>query len=147
MKIRKAEEQDIEKITQNNVLLALETENKSLDFKTVYDGVKNIILNNMKGFYLIIEIDNKIIGQLMITYEWSDWNNMNIWWIQSVYVNKEYRQKNIFNKLYNNIKVIAKKNNIKILKLYVYKKNKLAKIVYEKIGMKKELYDIYTYNI
>jgi ribosomal protein S18 acetylase RimI-like enzyme len=144
VKIRKATKKDIEEITKNNILLSLESENKSIDYKIVYNGVKNLIEDKNKGFYLVVEINNKIVGQLMITYEWSDWyNNMN-WWIQSVYINKSNRRKGIFNSLINYLKIFAVEKNISILKLYVYKNNLLAKEVYEKLGMNKELYDIYA---
>lgn len=144
MKIRLADKSDIKKIVSNNIKLAVESENKTLDYETVYDGVKNIINDDKKGFYLIAENKNKIIGQLMITYEWSDWNNKNIWWIQSVYVDEENRNKKVFKNLINYVKLIAERNNILYLKLYVYKDNEIAKIVYEKIGMNKDFYDLFT---
>jgi ribosomal protein S18 acetylase RimI-like enzyme len=143
MIIRKAKIKDIENISKNNILLALESENKSIDFDTVYDGVKNIINDENKGFYLVFELNNKIIGQLMITYEWSDWYNKMNWWIQSVYIDELNRRKGIFNKLIDYLKKLAIEKNISVLKLYVYKKNLLAKKVYEKIGFNEALYDIY----
>jgi N-acetylglutamate synthase-like GNAT family acetyltransferase len=143
MKIRKADKNDIEVIVKNNILLASETENLTIDYNTVFYGVKNIIEDDTKGFYLVFERNNSIIGQLMITYEWSDWNNKYMWWIQSVYVDKLFRKSGVFNALLNHIKKLAMKNNIKNLKLYVNKKNLIAKSVYNKIGMSKELYDIY----
>ena len=145
--IRKANKNDIEKITNNNLLLALESENKSIDYNTVYNGVKNLIDDETKGFYLVIEKNNKVIGQLMITYEWSDWNNTFIWWIQSVYVDKLNRKKGVFNNLIKSIKKLAKENDIKNLKLYVYKNNIDAINVYERVGMSKEFYDIYKIDV
>jgi len=32
----------------------------------------------------------------MITHEWSDWRNGDIWWIQSVYVHADFRRKGVF---------------------------------------------------
>jgi GNAT superfamily N-acetyltransferase len=147
MKIRKANKYDIEVIANNNILLASETENIIIDFKTVYNGIKNVIEDKTKGFYLVYEINNNIIGQLMITYEWSDWKNRFIWWIQSVYVDESYRKKGVFTALIKQIKELAKKNNIKNLKLYVNKNNINAKKVYKGIGMSKDLYDIYKINL
>jgi len=145
--IRKANKKDIEKITNNNLLLALESENKSIDYYTVYNGVKNLIDDETKGFYLVIEKNNRIIGQLMITYEWSDWNNKFIWWIQSVYVDKSNRKKGAFNNLMKSIKKLAKETDIKNLKLYVYRNNLNAIKVYERVGMSKEFYDIYKIDL
>lgn len=143
MNIRKATKKDIENISKNNILLALESENKSIEYDTVHNGVKNIIDDENKGFYLVFELNNKIVGQLMITYEWSDWYNKMNWWIQSVYIDKSNRRKGIFNYLIDYLKKLAFEKNISILKLYVYKKNLMAKKVYEKLGMNKALYDIY----
>ena len=147
MIIRKANVKDVKLITNNNFLLAFESENKSIYFSTFYKGVKNIIDDKAKGFYLVIEKNNGIIGQLMITHEWSDWNNEFIWWIQSVYVDKSNRKNSVFTELIKELIKLAKENNIKKLKLYVYRNNLNAKIVYEKIGMSKELFDIYQMNV
>jgi ribosomal protein S18 acetylase RimI-like enzyme len=147
MKIRKANIGDLKIITNNNLLLAFESENKKLNYDLVYNGVKNLIDDDKKGFYLVVEHNKIIIGQLIITYEWSDWNNKTIWWIQSVYVDKSYRRMGVFKNLLNTIKKIAKGKNIINLKLYVHKDNKNAKKVYEKIGMKIESYNIYQLEI
>jgi len=147
MIIRIANNNDIEKIANNNLLLAIESENKTIDYSTVYDGVKNLINDKSKGFYLVFQKNKSIIGQLMITYEWSDWNNNFNWWIQSVYIDKSYRKKGVFTKLINYIKIIAKDNGVNKLKLYVYKSNNNAIIAYEKIGFEKEYFDIYQINL
>ena len=147
MTIRKAKTDDIEIIVNNNILLALESEKKSIDYDTVYNGVKSMIMDNNKGFYLVFERNNKIIGQLMITFEWSDWNDKSIWWIQSVFVDKSNRKIGVFNDLIRYIKLMAKNYKVKNLKLYVHKKNINAKKVYEKLGMLKEPYDIYKLDL
>ncbi len=147
MTIRKAKTDDIEIIVNNNILLALESEKKSIDYDTVYNGVKSMIMDSNKGFYLVFERSNKIIGQLMITFEWSDWNDKSIWWIQSVFVDKSNRRTGVFNDLIRYIKVMAKNYKVKNLKLYVHKKNINAKKVYEKLGMMKEPYDIYKLDL
>jgi ribosomal protein S18 acetylase RimI-like enzyme len=147
MTIRKAKIDDIDIIVNNNISLALESEKKSIDYDTVYNGVKSIIKDSNKGFYLVFERNNKIIGQLMITFEWSDWNDKSIWWIQSVFVDKSNRRIGVFNDLIRYIKVMAKNNKVKNLKLYVHKKNINAKKVYEKMGMSKEQYDIYKLDL
>jgi ribosomal protein S18 acetylase RimI-like enzyme len=147
MKIRIATDEDIEKITKNNLLIALESEKKKIDYGTVYEAVKNLIKDKSKGFYLVYQKNSKIIGQLMITYEWSDWNNNFIWWIQSAYVDKSYRKQGIFNKLINHIKIIAKDNEVNKLKLYVYQNNDKAITAYKKIGFKKQFYEIYQIDL
>ncbi len=143
MQIRFATIKDAESIIQNNMLLAKESENESLDPSTVEQGVKTLLLHSEKGFYLVAEENNTIIGQLMITFEWSDWRNTTIWWIQSVYVNKGYRKRGVFSSLFNEVKKLAHKQHISLLRLYVHKENISAQNVYEKRNMNKGLYHFY----
>ena len=96
MNIRKASLNDIETIAKFNYNLAYETENKKLDMDILRKGVENLINDNSKGQYYVYTIDEKIVGQIMHTYEWSDWRNKTFLWVQSVYVDKEYRQKGVF---------------------------------------------------
>ena len=135
MKIRYAKLSDAEEIAKNNILLAKETENLKIDYKTTLAGVKSLISDKTKGFYVILEDDNHIIGQSMITFEWSDWYNKNVWWLQSVYVNEKWRRKGIFTKILNEIKKKVKENNVDILRLYVINTNKKARETYKSIGM------------
>jgi N-acetylglutamate synthase-like GNAT family acetyltransferase len=143
MIIRNAVIDDAEIIAENNKSLALESENIILKYETVLKGVKKLITDKNKGFYIIAEKNNKIIGQIMITFEWSDWKNKNIWWLQSVYVNKFCRQKGIFKELFNNIKRRASNQNIDTLRLYVHSNNKNAKKVYHQIKMIEVPYNIF----
>jgi len=143
MKISQATMDDTEEISINNINMAKETEERILDPVVSLDAVKNLINNPSKGFYLLAKKEEKIIGQLMITFEWSDWRNTTIWWIQSVYVLPSYRKQKVFFSLYQKSKQIAKKQNIKMFRLYVYNQNKKAISTYESIGMKKKSYIIF----
>lgn len=143
MKIRNAVLRDSKIIAENNLMLAKESENKNINYKTVLEGVKAVITDRTKGFYLVVEENNEIIGQMMITFEWSDWQNKNIWWLQSVYIPKPWRLKGVFKQLFITIKDLALKNNVKTLKLYVHSNNIKAKQVYHKVKMIKKPYDFY----
>ncbi len=148
MLIRKAISQDIPYIVNHNLLMALETESKKLDEYTVQQAVKAVIADSSKGFYLVAEKeDNKVIGNLMITYEWSDWRNTTIWWIQSVYVREAYRREGVFKKLYYYTIELAKKENIKLIRLYVEKDNVGAQKTYEKLGMVSSHYLLFETSI
>jgi len=144
MEVRYADFDDLDIIAKNNVLLAKESEDINLNFDIVFKGVKSVISDRSKGFYLVAVEDDIIIGQLMITYEWSDWNNKFIWWIQSVYVSKSFRRKGVFTKLLNFLKKIAKEQDIKIIRLYVYNKNLDAQLTYESLSLIKKPYKIYS---
>jgi len=147
MKIRYANLDDTEKITRNNVLLARESEKLTIEYKTVFAGVKALLSDQTKGFYLVVEEDNNIIGQMMITFEWSDWHNKNVWWLQSVYVHESWRRKGVFTQLFEAIKKTARENNVDVLRLYVYDSNSKAKETYIASEMQEKSYSIYQMSL
>ena len=138
---------DAAEISENNIKMAKETENINLTSHVALQAVRALISDPSKGFYLIVKKNNEIIGQLMITYEWSDWRNNTIWWIQSVFVKPLYRKHGIFVGLYNQIKKMAKEQDIELLRLYVHNQNDPAISVYKSIGMKQKAYTIFEDNI
>ena len=145
--IRNAKQKDIETIAKYNIKMALETENKYLDKEIITAGVSSIINDSSKGIYWVMEMDKIIIGQLMVTYEWSDWRNGMMWWIQSVYVPKEHRRKGVYSKMYNNLLELAQLDSECCgIRLYVEKENKKAQKTYEKLDMKKAGYEIMEFN-
>ena len=144
MNIRKALNKDIDVIARYNYNLAYETENKILNMNILTKGVEAIIKDENKGIYHVCEINGEVVGQIMYTFEWSDWRNGTFLWIQSVYVNKEFR---VFKALYKFIRDIADNdNNICGIRLYVEKENTIAKKTYKNIGMKECNYYIYEYD-
>ena len=147
MLIRFAKEGDAGQITKNNVQLARISENRDLEFNQVLKGVKQVIEDRHKGFYLVAEKKNIIIGQILVTFEWSDWQALNIWWLQSIYVKEEWRRHGILTKLLEFVHDLAANENVTVFRLYVHKKNQKAVKIYEKIGMKKEPYTIFSHTI
>ena len=130
-----------------NYNLAYETENKILNMNILTKGVEAIIKDENKGIYHVCEINGEVVGQIMYTFEWSDWRNGTFLWIQSVYVNKEFRGMGVFKALYKFIRDIADNdNNICGIRLYVEKENTIAKKTYKNIGMKECNYYIYEYD-
>ena len=144
IEIRKAIPSDTETIVRFNAAMAEETEHLKLDTSRLLLGVNGLFENPDKGFYLVAESNREIVGQMMITYEWSDWRNGMFWWIQSVYVKPEYRAQKIFRSLYEHAVASAKlQTNVCGLRLYVEKANDRARRVYEKLGMNLTKYDMY----
>ncbi len=143
MKIRRANKDDATIITAQNIALAKESEDIMLDPQTVLAGVTALLLDPNKGFYLVAEENGKIIGQLMITYEWSDWRNTPIWWVQSVYVQETWRNKGVFVHLLDNTKELAQQAGVPFLRLYVHQHNVAALDVYEKTGWRSDPYKLY----
>jgi GNAT superfamily N-acetyltransferase len=145
MKIRCATIQDAEVITTQNIALAKESENLDIPKQMVSAGVKALIADRNKGFYLVAEQNNNIIGQVMITVEWSDWRNKPIWWVQSVYVQKEWRKKKVLTQLFTVLQKQARSNGVAMLRLYVHHNNTSALQAYEKLGWKQEPYKVYHF--
>lgn len=142
--IRKAKPADAEMLAHYNAIMAKETEQLMLDAERLLSGTKELFNRPEYGFYLVAETDKTIIGQLMITYEWSDWRNGVFWWIQSVYVVPEFRSQGVFKKLFEYVLTLAKENaSVCGLRLYVEKRNTTAHHVYEKLGMHTTDYELY----
>lgn len=141
--IRKADIDDTEIIAEYNCKMARETEDIELERETVYQGVKNAISDNKSRYYLY-EREGLVVGQMMITREWSDWRNGFFWWIQSVYVHVNYRNRGIFKSLYQHIEKLAAANDeVCGLRLYVEKDNDIARQIYNKLGMNETDYLLY----
>lgn len=141
--IRRAQMDDAATIAQFNQNMAMETEHKVLPDHLIVPGVKAVFEDDTKGFYYVAESGGEVVGQLMITFEWSDWRNNTIWWIQSVYVKESFRGKGIYKALYEQVKIDARVEGVKTIRLYVEKENQSAQAVYRKLGMSETVYDMY----
>jgi GNAT superfamily N-acetyltransferase len=139
--VREARRGDAAVIADYNAAMAIETEGKALDPAAVGPGVEALFDNPSGGRYWVADDGEKIIGQLMVTYEWSDWRNGMIWWIQSVYVRSEWRRQGVFSALYHHVESLASEAPGVIgLRLYVEDNNVRAQQTYEALGMIKPGY-------
>ena len=143
MRIRRAQKGDAETITSQNIALARESENIILNHETTLAGVTALLSDEKKGLYLVAEENKTIVGQLMVTVEWSDWRNKPIWWVQSVYVQKDWRNQGVFKRLLNEVKDMARQQGVAFLRLYAHQNNKPALVVYEQIGWQQDPYIVY----
>lgn len=124
--------------------IALETENRSLDPDRITQGVTALVSDPAKGVYYVAVVGREIAGQVLITYEWSDWRNGSFWWIQSVYVTKELRGRGIYKALYNHVLQLAKSQpGVCGLRLYMDKDNSVAREVYQRLGMSPTQYQLF----
>jgi ribosomal protein S18 acetylase RimI-like enzyme len=140
-----ASESDAEIIIDFNQLMAVETEDRRLPDDIIGPGVRSILSDSQKGLYLLAKDNNgNIVGQLMVTYEWSDWRNGTFWWIQSVYVAPSARRQGIYRRLHEEVRNIARATGQACgIRLYVEKENVGAQKTYEDIGMKHSHYLMY----
>lgn len=133
--IRDALPGDCESIAHFNSRMAEETEGRALNPDIIGPGVARLLKNAGRGRYWVAEADGQIVGQIMVTYEWSDWRNGALWWIQSVYVHPEHRRCGVFTALYRHVEAIARSNDARGLRLYVEDTNQRAQKTYAALGM------------
>ncbi len=146
--IRLAVSDDADALVEFNQAMALETEGKHLDGDILRRGVGAVFGDESKGFYVVAEVEGRITGGLMVTYEWSDWRNAWFWWIQSVYILPDARGQKIYSKLYDFVKAkAADAGNVCGFRLYVETENSHAQRVYEKVGMDASHYLMYEENV
>jgi GNAT superfamily N-acetyltransferase len=143
--IRKAKRNDAHAIIDFQQKMAWETEEMTLVPEIISKGVNGVFDDTSRGQYYVAEYSGQVVASLLITYEWSDWRNSNVWWFQSVYVLAEYRRTGIFRKMYAFIRDEAEKNNVAGLRLYVESNNLRARNTYEALGMSSEHYTMYEW--
>jgi ribosomal protein S18 acetylase RimI-like enzyme len=142
--VRSATMEDAEFLVRGNAQLALETESHSLDIDRLRSGVHAVFDDTRRGFYLIAEANGTRVGQMMITYEWSDWRNGVFWWIQSVYTAPEFRRRGVFRALYAQAEALAQQDSFVCgLRLYVEGKNERAQTTYRRCGMHETAYRMF----
>lgn len=142
MEIRRATREDIPAIVNANLCIARETENFELDPETVTKGTTAVFDNETRGFYVVAVKDGQVVGNLMITYEWSDWRNKNAYWIQSVYTHPDYRRQGVFKALYEYVEADAKAN-AGALRLYMDQDNEVARRTYISVGLQPSHYAMF----
>jgi len=142
--VRPATLDDAEFVARGNAEMALETENLTLDMERLRAGVRAVFETPWRGFYLIAELEGTRAGQMMITYEWSDWRNGVFWWIQSVYTVPEMRRRGVFRALYAHAESLAHKDGTVCgLRLYVASNNQAAQETYLRCGMRATVYRMF----
>jgi ribosomal protein S18 acetylase RimI-like enzyme len=146
VEIRKARETDCDSIARFQIAMAWETERYKLDPGTVLKGVSAVLNNSKLGNYYVAVLDREVVGSLLTTFEWSDWRNGTVLWIQSVYVDSDYRKEGIYVALYAHVKTMVEANgSLKGIRLYVDESNKRAMEVYTRLGMNGEHYRVFEW--
>ncbi len=142
--VRNAEAPDLKVLVEGNRMMAAESEGKQLDLAVLTSGVRRALEDPLRGRYLVAECENSVVGQLMVTQEWSDWRDGWFWWIQSVYVAKDFRRKGVYRRLYEHLREEAEcTDGVCGLRLYVERENTPAIATYESLGMVDAGYHLY----
>ena len=137
---------DAPDIIEFQIAMAKETEEFDLDRATCTKGVQAVFADSTHGRYFVAVEGSRIIASLMITFEWSDWRNGVVWWIQSVYVIPEFRRQRVYAGLYEHVqRLAARDESVKGIRLYVDKRNTRAQEVYRRMGMNGEHYQVFEW--
>ena len=143
---RDASFSDRDAIVGFQIAMARETEDVTLDRTICTNGVAAVFDDPARGRYFVGEAGGKVVASLLITYEWSDWRNGVVWWIQSVYVEPELRGRGVYAGLYEHVKKLAlADDNVTGIRLYVDKRNERAQQVYARLGMNGEHYQVFEW--
>jgi GNAT superfamily N-acetyltransferase len=143
LNVRAARAEDLETLVAGNLALAEETERVLLDMDTLRQGIRALLESRAPGRYLVAELEGHVVGQLLITFEWSDWRNRMVWWIQSVYVAPDVRGRGVLRTLYDAARREALEAGSGGLRLYVDTTNIRAQAVYAALGMNGDHYRVF----
>jgi len=143
---RTATTTDIPVIVDFQIAMAMETEDLQLNREVCSAGVRQVFERTALGRYYVAEVDGRVVASLMVTYEWSDWRNGLVWWIQSVYVVPQARRQGIYAGLYDHVRSLAKSDpDVRGIRLYVDRRNAAAQEVYARLGMDGGHYQVFEW--
>ncbi|MFZ9889314.1 MAG: GNAT family N-acetyltransferase, partial [Myxococcota bacterium] len=124
LRIREAVAADHATLCQFNLAMAQESEGRDLDPEVLARGVTAVLLDRSRGVYIVAEREGDVVGQLMLTSEWSDWRCGLFWWIQSVYVVPSARRTGVYRALHAHVLSLAKAaGDVVGVRLYVEEHN------------------------
>ena len=108
-----------------------------LNIDTLKAGVETLLSCPEKGFQVIAEVNNQVIGIMRTSPEWSPYRRSTFWWCENVYVVPEWRRKGVYTKMYQLIFEAAKKDDAVCgIRLYTDQDNNAARKAYLKLGMR-----------
>ncbi len=140
---RSAKASDIDQIAGFNCRLARETENKELNPDLVRRGVLRGLQLSPEVRYFVAETDSRVVGQLMLTREWSDWRDGWMLWLQSVYVDADFRGQGVFRHLLDHsLEIASAAGDVVNVRLYVEHDNTAAMASYQKLGFVSAGYEV-----
>ena len=144
--VREARNSDIDTITEFQIRMARETEDLTLDPKTVRRGVAAVLDDPTKGAYRVAEMDGAAVGCLLTVPEWSDWRNGTVLWIHSLYVASEARLKGVFRAMYSDLRDrVEQSSELMGMRLYVDQGNASAQATYAALGMDGDHYRLFEW--
>jgi GNAT superfamily N-acetyltransferase len=146
--IRPATPEDVDVLVEFSMAMALETEGRRLNPERLRLGILAVFESAARGFYLVAELRDErrstVIGQLLVTYEWSDWRNATFWWIQSLYVVPSHRRQGVYTRMHEFVLGQARaRKDVCGVRLYVEEKNIIAQATYHRVGLARAPYCVF----
>lgn len=146
--VRQAGPQDAEVLVNFSAAMARETEGRVLNLARLRKGTRALLAAAERGFFIVAEHNERSlrrpVGQLMITFEWSDWRNGTFWWVQSVYVDPAWRRRGVYRSMHHHIAAKAKADpTVCGIRLYVEQDNQAAQSVYQRVGLAPSGYRVF----
>jgi ribosomal protein S18 acetylase RimI-like enzyme len=141
--VRRAKLADLEKLVSFAILEAKEAEGIDLSPGNVRRGILAALQNDTLGMYWVLARENdEIIGNVSVIREWSNWSGGYYWWIQSLFIQPEFRGVGLMQKLIDTVKEEAQRGGGLELRLYVHSTNTRAIKAYRKSGFLESDYRI-----
>ena len=144
--IRQARLEDADILIRFSAAMAWETERRELDRERLRQGTLAVFDRADRGIFYVAEHrpGHLVIGQCLITYEWSDWRNTQFWWIQSVYVDPQWRRRGVYRRLHDSIRQRAQTTpGVCGIRLDVEQNNMTAQDAYRRAGLRRSGYLIF----
>lgn len=146
--VRLARLGDVDALVNFSAAMAIETEGRTLDTERLRRGTLAVLKSPARGFYLVAELPEGsltvVVGQLLVTYEWSDWRNATFWWIQSVYVHPNWRRHGVYRRMHESVLAQARaQEEVCGVRLYVEASNTVAQTVYRHVGLSPSPYQVF----
>lgn len=133
--IRPAMAVEVDALVANILAMARESEGRDLDPSVLKAGIQSVLDNPALGTYWVaVDAAGRILANTMITVEWSDWNNVPYWWIQSLYIVPDCRGQGLFERLLETLEDVARRERVKEIRLYVEENNARAIRAYQRNG-------------
>lgn len=141
--LRNATLEDAPTLVAFNAAMAWESEGLVLDTDRLNAGVRRVLTDEVGAFYRLAEREGRVVGQLMVTAEWSDWRDAWVWWIQSVYVLPQARRGGVYRALHQSVVEEARARGVAGVRLYVDVRNRGAMSTYRSLGMDGDHYRVF----
>ena len=134
MIIRPADLADAELLARYVIDEAREAEDRALERDRALAATRTALADPALARYWIAEGAGAPIGAIMVTREWSDWNNGAYWYIQFVFVEPAGRGQGVLRALVEHVRGEMQREGGVELRLYVHPENARAVRAYEKLG-------------